>query len=139
MTSITRSCATALLLAAALAADAGVADATSPSHQEWQARRSTPDRSLRAKVTPRYTRAPATMRIEVSVEPAVDNQALEFVVDSPLYYRSSTIELGGEHAPRVHTVQFRAIPAGAYHVRVALTGAGGSVRAILHDQVTVYE
>jgi hypothetical protein len=79
------------------------------------------------------------MRIEVSVEPARDNRTLEFVIDSPLYYRSSTIELGGERAPRVHSVQFRSVPAGAYHVRVALTGAGGGVRAILHDQVTVYE
>ena len=79
------------------------------------------------------------MRIEVSVEPARDNRALEFEIDSAHYYRSSTIELGGEHAPRLHSVQFRSIPAGAYQVRVALTGAGGRVRAILHDHVTVYE
>jgi hypothetical protein len=139
MSSIYRSCAMALLLAAALGSSAGVADATSPSDQAGDASRSTSDRDVRAKVSPRQTRAPATMRIEVSVEPARDNRSLEFVIDSPLYYRSSTIELGGEHTPRVHSVQFRSVPAGAYHVRVALTSAGGAVRAILHDQVTVYE
>lgn len=134
-----KACATAVLFAAAMATCAGAVTATSPSHQDWQASGSTPDRSLRAKVYPRYTRAPATMRIEVSVPPARGNRSLEFIIDSAGYYRSSTIQLGGEQAPRLHSVQFRSIPAGAYNVRVALTGAGGGVRAILHDQVTVYE
>jgi hypothetical protein len=139
MTSTAMACAQGVLLAAALDSFAGVAAATPPAHQDWPLSRTTANGSLRAKVFPRYTRAPATMRIEVSVEPARDNRALEFVVESAGYYRSSTIELGGEHAARVHSVQFRAIPAGAYHGRVAGTGAGGGVRAILRDQVTVYE
>lgn len=131
MSSIPRMSATVVLVAAAVTASAGVIGATSQMRQEFVA--------TRAKVYPRYTKAPATMRIEVSVEPAAGNRTLEFVIDSPGYYRSSTIALGGERAPRLHAVQFRSIPAGAYHVRVSLTGAGGGVRAILHDQVTVYE
>jgi hypothetical protein len=102
-------------------------------------RRPAPEPSLRLWVTPRFTRAPAVVRIQAFVEPVPDNRRLEFVIESSEYYRSSVIELSGADAPRVHGVEFRAIPAGTHDVRVVLTGRAGGARAVEHDRIAVSE
>ena len=94
---------------------------------------------LRISVYPSYTLAPANVRVQAVVERAPENRALEFVVESPQYYRSSTIELDGEQAARVHIVQFRALSGGTYEVRVALVGGDGGARAVLYHRVMVID
>jgi hypothetical protein len=95
--------------------------------------------SLRLYVTPRLTRAPATVRIHAFVAPDADNRELEFVVESSAYFRSSAIQLSGADAPRVHAVEFRSIPVGTHDVRVVLTGRARAVQAVEHDRVAVFE
>jgi hypothetical protein len=94
---------------------------------------------LRISVYPSYTLAPANVRVQAVIEPARENRALEFVVESPQYYRSSTIELDGEQSARVHVVQFRALSGGTYEVRVMLVGGDGGARAVLYHRVMVVE
>lgn len=94
---------------------------------------------LRVSVSPHFGRAPAVVRIEAFVEPGAGNRALEFVVDSSSYFSSSTIELRGADAPRVHRVELRSIPGGTHDIVVRLTGSSGDVRAVVHDRVVVYE
>jgi hypothetical protein len=92
--------------------------------------------TLRARVSPNVAVAPAFVRVVVTVEPAADDRGVEVVMDSATYYRSSTIEFGGPSA-RVHTVEFRAVPEGAYEVRVSLAGANGHARATVHGRVLI--
>ena len=92
---------------------------------------------LRLNVWPTITQAPAVVRIEVLLEPNDENRSLEIVVDSGEYYRSSTIELDGAGAARFHSVQYRAMPAGTYDVRVLVRGAGGATLASDHRWVDV--
>jgi hypothetical protein len=94
---------------------------------------------LSAHVYPRVSRAPAIVRVLVRVEPAPGNRALQIVIDSDSYYRSSTIELSGEDAPRAHTMEFRHVPVGVHDVDVSLIGASGSVRAIVRDRVLILD
>jgi hypothetical protein len=92
---------------------------------------------LRMNVWPTIAQAPAVVRIEVLLEPDDKNRSLEIVVESGEYYRSSTIELDGAGAARFHSVQYRAMPAGTYDVRVLVRGAGGATLAAEHRWVDV--
>jgi hypothetical protein len=98
-----------------------------------------PARDLRIIVYPNVSQAPAVVRVQVLVEPAADNASLEVVADSGGYYRSSTIELPGSEAPRLHFVQFRSLPAGTYTLRVSVLDRRGEPRAMLHHRVLVVE
>ena len=133
MTSIARAYAAAGLLVAAaapcLALAAGL-QASGIHDQETEP-------ALRASVRPRIGQAPAVVIIEVLVEPASENRFLDFVVDSGDYYRSSRVQLTGAAAPRVSVVEFRAVPAGAYDVRISMSGEAGTVRARLHERFVV--
>ena len=61
--------------------------------------------------------APATVPIIVAVEPGADNRALFIEADGEDYYRSSEVELDGEKEKRLHTIEFKSLPAGAYVLR----------------------
>lgn len=86
---------------------------------------------LHAEIRPAVAIAPASVRVSASVEPDAENRALDFVADSPSFYRRSTVDLDGASASRLHTVEFRSLPEGNYEIRVTLTGVEGSVRAVV--------
>ena len=69
------------------------------------------------KVHGYYFAAPATVPITVAVEPAEKNRILVVEVDSDDYFRSSAVELDGEKEKRLHSVEFRSLPAGEYTLR----------------------
>jgi hypothetical protein len=115
-----RMCATAVLIAMVGAATATAKEAP-----------------LRASVSPSFATAPASLRVRAMVEPADDNRALDIVADSGGYFRSSRIELSGAEAARTHTIEFRAMPEGAYQVLVILRGHDDHARATLSYQVVV--
>jgi len=69
------------------------------------------------KVRGYYFAAPATVPMVVAVEPAARNRMLVVEADSDDYFRSSAIELEGENEKRLHTVEFRSLPAGTYEIR----------------------
>lgn len=98
-----------------------------------------PERDLRTTVYPNVSQAPAVVRVQVLIQPAADNASLEVVADSGGYYRSSTIELPGSEAPRLHMVQFRSLPAGTYTLRVSVLDRYGEPRAMQHHRVLVVE
>jgi hypothetical protein len=92
---------------------------------------------LRARIWPAVASAPAAVRVEVLIEPAEDNRALEIVADSGDYYRSSTIALEGARSARFHAVLYRGIPAGVYEIRVVLVDAAGAARAVHRQRLEV--
>ena len=65
----------------------------------------------------RYFIEPATVRILVAVEPDAENRALLIEADGDQLYRSSELALTGATDKRLHNIEFRNLPAGAYTLR----------------------
>ena len=68
----------------------------------------------------RYFSDPATVRITVAVEPNADNRALRVEADGDRLFRSSEVVLNGEDGKRLHTLEFKNLPAGSYTIRAAV-------------------
>jgi hypothetical protein len=68
----------------------------------------------------RYFTDPATVRITVAVEPNADNRALRVEADGDRLFRSSEVLLEGEEGQRLHTLEFKNLPAGSYTIRAAV-------------------
>ncbi len=86
--------------------------------------------SLRVRIAPSVARAPAVVIVNSIVEPSAANRWLEVEVDSADYYASSTVDLDGVRAARLHAVVFRDIPCGEYEVQVSLLGASGPLQTV---------
>ena len=80
---------------------------------------------LTMRVSPTVAMAPAWVTVQTTVEADTENRALEIIVESPDFYRSSMIQLDGQHAPRVNLFQFPNLPAGQYQVTGIVAGSGG--------------
>jgi hypothetical protein len=65
----------------------------------------------------RYFSEPATVRITVAVEPDAKNRVLIIQADGDRLFRSSEVPLEGEKEQRIHSVEFKNLPAGYYTVR----------------------
>jgi hypothetical protein len=89
------------------------------------------------KVTPAVAFAPANLIVRAVVEADADNRAIAVIAESEDFYRSSEIQLDGDHAPRTSTFEFRSLPPGKYHVRAMLMGRSSEPRVTLHQQVNV--
>jgi hypothetical protein len=77
------------------------------------------------RVNPTVSVAPTVLAIRVSVVPQPENRALEIVVDSEDFYRSSRVELDGDRAPIVNTLHIGSVPAGDYEVTATVIGSDG--------------
>ena len=95
--------------------------------------------AISIQVSPARSFAPANLTIRTSVDLNVDNRAIEIVADSATFYRSSTIQLEGDRAPKTTIVQFRSLPPGEYAVTAAVIGADGRRRAIARRNVNVID
>jgi hypothetical protein len=89
------------------------------------------------KVTPAVAFAPANLVVRAIVESDADNRAIAVVAESEDFYRSSEIQLDGDHAPRTSTFEFRSLPPGNYSVQAMLIGRSSEPRLTLRQQVNV--
>jgi len=71
----------------------------------------------------RYFVEPATVRILIAVEPDADNRGLRIEADGDSMYRSSDLTLSGATEKRLHSVEFRNLPAGNYMLRAEVRSA----------------
>jgi hypothetical protein len=94
---------------------------------------------LAIKVSPAVSFAPANLIIRTSVDPDAYNRSLEVVAESDDFYRSSTVMLEGDRAPKTTQFEFRSLPPGEYDVSVVVTGADGRQRAISRAHAKVVE
>jgi hypothetical protein len=92
---------------------------------------------LKLAVSPSYSFAPSNLRIRVRVVPNAENRALAVVAESGDLYRSSEIQLEGDHAPATTTFEFRGLPSGDYEILAALVDSAGRRRAIDRQSVAV--
>jgi hypothetical protein len=86
------------------------------------------DNRLRIDVSPLVSVAPAVVRIRAIVAPDASNRALQIVVDSGSYYRSSVIPLDGANAAAITETTLKNLPGGDYEVTVALIDSEGKRR-----------
>ena len=89
------------------------------------------------KVTPAVAFAPANLVVRAVVEADADNRAIAVIAESEDFYRSSEIQLDGDHAPRTSTIEFRSLPPGNYSVKAMLMGRGSEPLVTLRQQVNV--
>lgn len=92
---------------------------------------------MTVRVSPAVAFAPANLIVRARIEQDAQNRAVEIVAESSEFYRSSEIQLDGEHAPRTNTFEFRSLPPGTYEVTARLLGPGGSPRASARQSVNV--
>jgi hypothetical protein len=89
------------------------------------------------RVSPAIAFAPANLIVRATVQAHESNRAIEIVAESDSFYRSSEIQLEGDHAPRTSMFEFRNLPPGSYEVRATLRGTRGEERSIIRQQVDV--
>jgi hypothetical protein len=80
---------------------------------------------LSMKLTPPAAVAPASLTVRTTIESSPDNRFLRVVLNSGDYFRSSEIELDGEHARRIEDWAFKGLPAGRYEITATLMSASG--------------
>ena len=88
-------------------------------------------------VSPSKSMAPATIRVRLGVEPAIENRFVEVIAESGDFYRSSQVPLDGERAPHTIAIEFRALPSGTYAVSGMLRDGSGHLCASAHEEVSV--
>jgi hypothetical protein len=94
---------------------------------------------LTMRVSPVVAFAPAYLVVQTRVEADVRNRSIEIIAESGEFYRSSEIQLDGEHAPRTTRFEFRGLPGGSYTVAAVLKGAHSERLAQTQREVSVME
>src|SRR5262245_55439133 len=94
---------------------------------------------LSIRVSPAVALAPANLIIQTRIDPDPYNRALEIVAESEDFYRSSTVQLEGDRAPKTTLFEFRSLPPGQYEVRASVIGADGQPKAVARGQARVVE
>ena len=94
---------------------------------------------LALKVSPAVAFAPANLIVRTTVEADAANRAMEVVAESRDFYRSSSVELDGDKAPRTTQFEFRSLPGGQYMVSAVLKGVNDSQLARTRQEVNVVE
>jgi hypothetical protein len=84
----------------------------------------------------RYFTDPATLRVTIAVEPNEDNRTLRIEADGDRLFRSSEVVLDGEAGKRLHTIEFKNLPAGHYTIRAAVLSSR-DVRGAVEDFIVV--
>ena len=89
------------------------------------------------KASPEVSFAPAHLTVRTVIEPDPANRAIEIIIDSQDFYRSSLIQLAGDQAPRASVVEFRGVPGGTYEISAKLLDEGGNPRALSRRVIDV--
>lgn len=97
------------------------------------------DERLSVRVSPSVAFAPANLVVRTTIAADPANRSIEIIAESTQFYRSSEMQLDGEHAPRTTQFEFRSLPEGMYVVRAVLKGQGGGELASVERQVNVVE
>jgi hypothetical protein len=93
--------------------------------------------TLKLKVSPIQSFAPANLYVRLSIEPHANNRVVSIVAESEDYFRSSEVALEGDQGPHTVIVQFRSVPGGQYEIRGSVGDAMGNEVAIARQSVFV--
>jgi hypothetical protein len=81
--------------------------------------------SVKMEVSPVISRAPAVLRVRITLNPMPDDRMLHVVAESPTYYRASEIQLEGENSQAMNVFEFRDLPTGMYHLTAVVHDGHG--------------
>ena len=95
------------------------------------------DNRLAIRVSPAVSFAPAHLVVKTIIEAAHENRAVEIIAESETFYRSSEVELDGEHAPHTTMFEFKSLPGGTYDVTAILRDVNGKTLRMATQQVDV--
>jgi hypothetical protein len=88
------------------------------------------------RVNGHYFSEPAIIQVTVNVEPDEANRTLRVEADGDSFFRSSEFTLDGRSEKRLHIVEFKNVPAGAYEVRAEVL-SGKAVRGTATQDLEV--
>jgi hypothetical protein len=91
---------------------------------------------VQIRINGHYFAEPATVQLLVSVEPDQANRTLRIEADGDRLFRSTEVNLDGLSEKRLHVVEFKNLPAGAYEVRAEVLSAD-TVRATATGELMV--
>jgi hypothetical protein len=83
-----------------------------------------------------YYVEPATVQITVAVEPDAKNRSLRIEADGERLFRASQVALEGADAKRIHSVEFKNLPAGNYVLRAEVL-SNDDVRGMAEQELVV--
>jgi hypothetical protein len=89
------------------------------------------------RVRGHYFAEPATVHINVTVEPDAENRVLRVEADGERLFRSAEVLLEGDTDRRFHTIEFRNLPAGRYTLRAEVLSSSSRVRGVATEQLLV--
>ena len=75
------------------------------------------------RVNGHYFSEPATVMITVAIEPDQANRTLRVEADGDRMFRSTEVPLDGLSEKRLHSVEFKNLPAGQYELRAEVLSA----------------
>jgi hypothetical protein len=90
---------------------------------------------LEIRLRGHYYAEPATVHITVAVEPDAEHRALLIEADGENYFRSSAVMLDGKNEKRLHSVEFKNLPAGSYTLRAQVRSAVDVLATATQDLV----
>jgi hypothetical protein len=96
----------------------------------------TANNKISLRVTPTVSREPAFVNVIAQIERNPANRSLQVTAESAEFFRSSTINLEGEQAPRVTEISFKSLPGGEYNISAVLVDAQGN-KSIARSSVLV--
>ena len=80
---------------------------------------------LMLRVTPNVSSAPSTVVVKATVAKNADNRWLRIEAESGAFYRSSEMQLDGDHAPLITEIRLNNLPGGEYTVMAVLRNNTG--------------
>jgi hypothetical protein len=83
-----------------------------------------------------YFSEPATVTLVVAVEPSQDNRMLRIEAEGDDLFRASEVTLNGADEKRLHSFQFKNLPAGYYTLR-AQVRSNQAVRGSAEREIMV--
>jgi hypothetical protein len=83
-----------------------------------------------------YFVEPATVQITVAVEPDAKNRSLRIEADGERLFRASQLSLAGASEKRIHSVEFKNLPAGNYILRAEVLSQD-DVRGMVEQELVV--
>jgi hypothetical protein len=92
--------------------------------------------NVEIRLNGRFFSEPATVQLVVAVEPNSQNRTLRVEADGDNMYRSTEMELAGANEQRLHTVEFKNLPAGGYTLRAQVL-SNDSVRSQAEQEIMV--
>ena len=93
--------------------------------------------NVEIRLNGRFFSEPATVQLVVAVEPNAQNRTLRVEADGDNMYRSTEMELAGANEKRLHTVEFKNLPAGGYTLRAQVLLSNDSVRSQAEQEIMV--